>query len=180
MIGHLMVASWLIVSLAACGTPSPMLAFAEGTPSDLQELGRAVWDDFLAAFPDQADCVGEVILEGDRTLAGSGAYYLPDNARVVLAIPGTAAHLRHSLIHELAHHLEHACADHADLRADFLREQGLSPDTPWFEGPSWEETPSEQYAEAAVRVVMGRPVKNYRLTIAPGAMEVVRKWGGGG
>ena len=75
-------------------------------------------------FPDRAGCIGEVTLVGDWALEGSRAYYLPEGARVVLAIPGTAAHLRHSLAHELAHHVEHACADHAELRAAFPERPG--------------------------------------------------------
>lgn len=178
---HMSAVGWLAVSvMMACGSSSPSLVFTEGAPADLQELGREVWEEVLAVFPAQAGCIGRVVLEGDWNLEGSGGYYLPDRAKVVLAIPGKAAHLRHSLVHELAHHLEHACADHADLRVEFLRAQGAPPDSPWFEGPSWEETPSEQYAEAVVRLVLRRPAIYYRLELAPQAVETVREWGGGG
>lgn len=154
------------------------MVFSEDTPRDLQELGLEVWGEFLAAFPNQVGCIGQVTLEGDWTLEGSRAYYLPDDAKVVVEIPATAAHLRHSLIHELAHHVEHVCPDHADLRASFLEAQNLPPGTSWFEGPSWEETPSEQYAEAVVRLVLVRPVVNYRLSLTPEAIEAVKQWGG--
>lgn len=171
---------WLaLVFAVSCGTATPSLVFPEDTPSDLQQLGLEVWDDFLSVFPNQVGCIGEVTLEGDWTLEGSRAYYLPDDAKVVLEIPATAPHLRHSLIHELAHHVEHACSDHAHLRSDFLEAQNLPPDTPWFDGPSWEEIPSEQYAEAVVRLVLIRPVMNYRLSLTPEAIEAVRVWGGG-
>lgn len=171
---------WLaLVFAVSCGTATPSLVFPEDTPSDLQQLGMEVWDDFLSVFPNQVGCIGEVTLEGDWTLEGSRAYYLPDDAKVVLEIPATAPHLRHSLIHELAHHVEHACSDHAHLRSDFLKAQNLPPDTPWFDGPSWEEIPSEQYAEAVVRLVLIRPVMNYRLSLTPEAIEAVRVWGGG-
>ena len=165
--------------MGSCGTATPSLVFAEGTPADLQELGLQVWEEFIAVFPNQAGCIGEVTMEGDWILEGSRAYYLPEDARVVLEIPATAPHLRHSMIHELAHHVEHACADHVELREDFLEAQKLPPDTPWFDGPSWEETPSEQYAEAAVRLVLSRPVMNYRISVTAEAVETVRKWGGG-
>ena len=171
---------WLAVAFtAACGASSASLVFAEGTPSDLQDLGLEVWADFLEAFPNQAGCIGEVTLEGDWTLEGSRAYYLPEDAKVVLEIPATAPHLRHSLVHELAHHVEHACADHVELREAFLKAQNVPTDTPWFEGPSWEETPSEQYAEAVVRLVLSRPVMHYRLSLAPESIEAIKKWGGG-
>ena len=177
---RLLALGWLAAAITmACGTSSPSLVFAEGTPSDLQDLGLEVWDEFLAVFPNQTQCLGEVTLEGDWTLEGSRAYYLPDLAKVVLEIPATAPHLRHSLIHELAHHIEHVCPGHAELREAFLEAQKLPPGTPWFEGPSWEETPSEQYAETVVRLVLSRPVVNYRLSLNPEAMETVRQWGGG-
>ena len=170
---------WAVLALAvSCGTATPSMVFPEDTPRDLQELGLEVWGEFLAVFPNQVGCIGRVTLEGDWTLEGSSAYYLPDDAKVVVDIPATAAHLRHSLIHELAHHVEHVCPDHADLRASFLEAQNLPPGTPWFEGPSWEETPSEQYAEAVVRLVLVRPVVNYRLSLTPEAIEAVKQWGG--
>lgn len=167
------------VTLWGCATSTPSLGFTDGTPEDLQELGRQVWGEFIAVFPDQAGCIGRVTLEGDWTLEGSRAFYLPEEAKVVLGIPATAPHLRHALLHELAHHIEHACPDHADLREGFLQAQNLPPDTPWFEGPSWEETPSEQFAEAAVRLVLERPVMNYRIPLTSDAIEKVREWGGG-
>lgn len=175
-----LVLGWLALAFAvSCGTATPSLVFPEDTPADLQELGMEVWGEFLAVFPNQVGCIGEVTVEGDWTLQGSKAYYLPDDAKVVLEVPATAPHLRHSLIHELAHHVEHVCSDHPDLRSAFLEAQNLPPDTPWFDGPSWEETPSEQYAEAVVRLVLVRPVVNYRLSLAPEAIEAVRVWGGG-
>lgn len=163
----------------SCGPPSPSLTFAEGTPSDLQALSRDVWEDFLAVFPDRSECMGEVTLEGDWTLEGSRGFYLPGEARVVLKIPGTAGHLRHSLVHELAHHIEHACPDHAELRVAFLAAQNLAAETSWFEGPSWEETPSEQYAETVVRLVLDRPAWHYRIPLSTEAVATVRDWGGG-
>lgn len=164
---------------AACGSAPPSMEFVEDTPSDLQELSLETWDRFISVFPEQMDCIGRVTVEGDWTLQGSRAYYLPEDARVVLDIPATAPHLSHSLIHELAHHIEHVCPGHVDMREGFLEAQGLPPDTPWFEGPSWEETPSEQYAEAVVRLVLSRPVMNYRIPITSEAVETVRQWGGG-
>jgi hypothetical protein len=169
-----------VMMIAACGSSSPTLDFAEDTPLDLQELSREVWGEFLAVFPNQAGCIGGLTVEGDWTLEGSKAYYLQDEAKVVLEVPATAAHLRHSLLHEFAHHVEHACPDHVQMRDAFLEAQDLPTGTPWFEGPSWEETPSEQYAEAAVRLVLSRPVINYRLSLSSEAIEVVRVWGGGG
>ena len=170
---------WVLAGLWGCGQ-DPSLVFGDDTPADLRDLGLGVWEEFTEVFPDQSDCIGEVRLEGDWDLAGARAFYLPEERTIVLRIPATAAHLRHSLIHELAHHLEHWCSDHSSLRADFLEAQGLSSDTSWFVGPSWEETPSEQFAEAVVRLVLGRPVMNYRISLRPEAIEVVKEWGGAG
>lgn len=176
---RLLAVGLALALIPSCGTPSASLEFPEGTPADLQTLSQDVWEEFLAVFPNQSDCMGDVTLEGDWNLEGSRAFYLPQQAKVVLKIPATAGHLRHSLVHELAHHVEHACPDHAQLRAAFLAAQNLSADTPWFEGPSWEETPSEQYAETVVRLVLDRPVWNYRLPLTPEAVATVRDWGGG-
>lgn len=176
---RLLAVGLALALIPSCGTPSPSLEFPEGTPADLQTLSQDVWEEFLAVFPNQSDCMGVVTLEGDWNLEGSRAFYLPQQARVVLKIPATAGHLRHSLVHELAHHVEHACPDHAQLRTAFLAAQNLPADTPWFEGPSWEETPSEQYAETVVRLVLDRPVWNYRLPLTPEAVATVRDWGGG-
>jgi len=156
------------------------LVFPDDTPADLQTLGLEVWNEFTPVFPNQSSCIGRVTLRGDWNLDGSRALYLPGERTIVVRIPATAAHLRHSLIHELAHHMEHVCPDHSELRMEFLEAQGLGSDTPWFDGPSWEETPSEQYAEAVVRLVLGRPVINYRIPLGSEAVEVVEKWGGAG
>jgi len=65
--------------------------------------------------------------------------------------------------------------------------QGLPPDTPWrpdappadVPASEWAGIPSEQYAEAAIEVVLGgRPVPtNVRLTRE--AVRVVEEWAGG-
>ena len=178
---RLLFLSWAIAVLTVgCGAPQPTLVFAEGTPSDLQELATGVWEEFLAAFPNQRDCMGEVTLEGDWNLRGSRAFYLPDRAKLVLRIPATAPHLRHSLSHELAHHIEHVCSDHIRLRQQFLKAQDLSSDMSWFDGPTWEETPSELYAEAVVRVLFHGSAFNHRMSLTPEAIGAVKKWGGGG
>ncbi len=166
-----------MIGMWGCGQ-APSLVFPDDTPADLQALGLEVWEEFRGVFPNQSGCIGRVTVRGDWALEGSRAFYLPRERSITLKIPATAAHLRHSLIHELAHHLEHVCSDHTLMRKDFLEAQGHAPDAQWFEGPSWGETPSEQYAEAVVRLVLGRPVINYRIALQSEATDVVRKWGG--
>jgi hypothetical protein len=112
-----------------------------------------------------------------------GAWKLPDRATydperqlVTVRVPGTAPNLRATLLHEFAHHLEFTCPEHRDLRPAFLAAQELSPSSPWFAGATWEATPSEQFAEATVELVLGRRHAHARVHMSPAALEAIRRW----
>ncbi len=164
-----------LLALAACGGGGPALTFAESTPADVRELATGVLADTAAALPAHARCLDGATLVGDRDLADR-AEYEPEGARVVLRIPATAGQLTVSLVHELAHHLEFACPAQRDVRAPFLEASGLPGDTRWFEGPSWEETPSEQFAEAVVQLVVGHPDRRRPVHVSARALAVVAGW----
>jgi hypothetical protein len=83
-----------------------------------------------------------------------------------------------ALIHELAHHVEHVCPSHAELRAPFLAAQRLPADADWFEAARWEDTPSEQYAEAMVVHVRGHRSFHRQMPIDPAALVVLAEWVG--
>jgi hypothetical protein len=106
-------------------------------------------------------------------------YYDPERSLIILRIPGTAAKLRNSLLHELGHHLEAACPSHPELRSLFLTAQGFPSDVDWFTGDRWEVTPSEQFAEAVVEVVEGRRNLRYGIELSQAALDVVSAWGHG-
>jgi hypothetical protein len=144
-------------------------------PDDLATVVRATWDRFLSAIPARRDCVAPLTVDGAWAL-DDRARYDPERALVTVRIPGTAPNLEAALVHEFAHHLEFTCPDQADLRADFLTAQGLSRGAPWFEGATWEQTPSEQFAEAMVEVVLGRAPPPPRIRVTAAALDVVRSW----
>lgn len=175
----------LVVGLAAAllvagavADRGPGLAFREPAPADLREVVRAAWADTVAAFPARRSCIGDVVVRGDWRL-DDHARYLPDEATVVVRIPATAGQLRNALAHEFGHHVEFACPSHADLRPAFLAAQGAAPSTPWFDGATWETTPSEQYAEAVVAYVTGRRLRHTQVPVTRDAVRVVAAWAHG-
>lgn len=164
----------LAIVTAACG--GPKIVFGANTPDDLRGLVDEVWTRFRAALPASDECLGEVRLEGDWDLAEQGEYRSL-TATITVGIPGPPSRLSHTIVHELAHHLEAACPTQLDLRGPFLIAQDLAPDTEWFAGSEWEDIPSEQFAEAVVQVVLGWPAVHYRMELSPEAVELVRRWG---
>ena len=155
---------------------SPRIAFADGTPEDLQRLATAAWAEFITAFPGRRHCIGPVTVAPAKGL-GDRAEYEPEGALVTVRVPGTAPNLRASLVHEFAHHLDYTCPRVRLFRPRFLAAQGMAPTRSWFRGASWEETPSEQFAEAAVEVVLGR-TSRLRLHARGDALQAMRAWAG--
>ncbi len=164
------------IGASACATTTPELLHAESVPDDLRALADEAWDDFLAAVPARHDCFPSVTLEAAWEL-DTRAEYRPDTATLAVRVPGTPATLRSELMHEFAHHLEFTCSEHRELRTDFLRAQGFAADAAWFEGNTWETTPSEQYAEATVEMIEGRRSHQGGILLTTDAVEVVREWG---
>ncbi len=166
--------------LGACQPPSstPRLLVDRSVAPDFRSLAQATWADFLAAFPARTGCIGEVRLRAAPDLPSRAAYD-PNTATVTVRVPGTSAFLQSGLVHEWAHHLEHQCPEHAQLRPRFLAAQGLPPDANWFQGESWATTPSEQYAEAAVVLVLGRRAVSTKVFLTQEGVEAVRAWAQG-
>jgi len=71
--------------------------------------------------------------------------------------------------------MEFTCPEQHDVRIPFLVAQALPPSASWFEGRSWETTPSEQFAEAVVRVVLGPPA-HPTVLILPRSVALLRAW----
>jgi hypothetical protein len=193
----LLLASALLIgaALTACARPGspgarPRLIADDSVADDLRALAQETWARFLVAFAGRTDCFGDVRLTASFDLTDRAAYD-PRQATVTVRVPGTAAMLQSALIHEWAHHVEHQCPAHRELRPAFLAAQGISPDTPWrldnagasaqanAAGPAWADTPSEQYAEAAIEVVLGhRPIPT-TAHVRPAAVEVLAAWAAG-
>lgn len=153
---------------------SSRVAFAEGTPEDLQRLATRTWAEFIAAFSSRRHCIAPVTVAPAREL-GDRAEYEPEGMLVTLRVPGTAPNLRASLVHEFAHHLDYTCPRVRLLRRRFLAAQSFAPSQSWFAGATWEQTPSEQFADAAVEIVLGR-TSRLRLHAREAALQEMRAW----
>lgn len=158
--------------VAACGGG---WVVAEDIPPDLEELVTGTMGRIEQALPAQAACL--------RDLTVSHAWELEDRAEyrtgsgmVVLRVPATAPDLEFSLAHEVAHHLEVTCDSQAGMRSAFLAAQGQDGNRPWFEGDSWETTPSEQFATAIGRLVTGQPDPMRNVRVTEEAMDLVHRW----
>lgn len=164
---------------AACGdtgTAVPRLVAGSTVANDFSALANATFQAFLDAAPGVMDCVGGVRLEAATTLQDA-AQYDRGTRTVTVRVPATAPSLTDSLVHELAHHLESVCGSQADLRNAFVEAQGFDPTSQWSDGPSWEQTPSEQFAETVVLVVLGRRRRNVSgVTITAEARALVADW----
>lgn len=178
------VAIAAVILSAAAGTAwalsardrTPELSLGDSVAVDLAALTQGTFDEFTAAAPAVTHCLGSVRLEADIAL-DDPARYDPGSATITLRVPATAPSLRASLVHELAHHVEHVCSSHEGLRPAFLVAQGHAPDTAWFGATAWQDRPSEQFAEAVVVAVLARRSRNLlRLQLEPAATQLVADW----
>lgn len=158
--------------------PGPALGFDDSVPDDLRAVATQAWNEFLAAHPARQRCIPPLRVSAAWEFADR-AEYRPDSETVAIRVPGTAPNLRNTLIHEFAHHVEFTCPEHEELRAAFLEAQGLPATAPWFDGATWESTPSEQYAEATAEMILGRRAHHGGVFITDEAAAVVRRWGSG-
>jgi hypothetical protein len=170
-----LVAAALLAGASHTGAARSSLRFAEGVPPDLRAVAEETWDRFVAAWPARAGCVKPVTVEGAWELEDR-ATYDPHRRLVTVRIPGTRPNLEASLVHEFAHHLEFTCRAHRALRPRFLDARGLPSHTSWFEGATWEQTPSEQFAEAATVFVLGRRPAHLRTVVTLEGIRALRAW----
>jgi hypothetical protein len=171
-------------------TPSserrPKLIVDDSVAADFDALAAETWDKFLTVFQARTGCFGDVRLRAAYTL-DSRAGYDPDSATVTVRVPGTPAMLQGALIHEWAHHVEFQCEEHRELRSAFLAVQGLPPDTPWrlddtpasSSAGDWANVPSEQYAEAAIELVLGERPISTPVRVTREAISVIEEWAAG-
>jgi hypothetical protein len=169
--------SFLLVLILACGAGTTHTApeFGSNTPQDLKALASETYSVFAAAVPRWAACVDGTVLNGAWELDDRGRYE-PATGEITIRIPATAGQLEISIVHELAHHLEFVCPQDDEIRHAFTAAQGLDPEADWFDGATWESTPSEQWATAVVQYVLDRPDERARTPITAEAMEIVATW----
>jgi hypothetical protein len=172
-----LVAAAVVAVVFALARPDsgPELHFDSSVPGDLRAVAVEAWDGFLAAHPARANCIGPINMSAAWEL-DDRAEYRPGAATVVIRVPGTAPNLTNDLTHEFAHHVEFTCPEHKELRSTFLAAQGFSASADWFNGATWETTPSEQYAEATSVVVLGQGGHHDGIVISDEATAVVRRW----
>lgn len=166
--------------------PASRLIPDDSVASDLQALAQETWSMFLATFKSRTACFGDVHLHAAKDLNSRGAYD-PATAKVTVRVPATVAMLQAALIHEWAHHIEHQCEAHQQLRPAFLRAQGLPADTPWqvdyspadIPESEWALIPSEQYAEGTIELVFGERQIPTTARVKREAVNVIAGWASG-
>jgi hypothetical protein len=166
----------MALTVAAC--TGPEVVFGENTPEDFANLAEGVFATFVDAFPARTDCIGTVEIRAAWELEDR-ALYDPEDDVITVRVPGTAPQLSTSLVHELGHRLEHRCSTQAEARTPFLEALGMPADTTWPDPDRYETDPSELWAEAVVRHVLGRADSRRPLGVTPGAVNVVAEWSRG-
>jgi hypothetical protein len=162
---------------------SPRLIIDPSVAADLRAVAVETWVKFLTVFAYRSNCFGDVRLAAARDLTSRAAYD-PATATVTVRVPATAAMLQGALVHEWAHHLEFQCEAHQQFRPAFLLAQGLPPDTLWrpdsnpasMSESAWANIPSEQYAEAAIELVLGRRQIPTGVHLKPEAVQALAEW----
>ncbi len=155
------------------------LIVVQDVPPEVQAELDATWSRFLARFGSRRNCFGDVSVMLVRQVDGGDARYVIDERRIEVQIPTTPKRFRESVVHELAHHVEHTCSDFAELKAVLHSLLG-GPQRSWSGGGVWEEIPSELWAEAAVQLVNGERVRHARdMPVDATVIEVVKAWASG-
>jgi hypothetical protein len=163
----------------------PQVIIDASVDQDFAALIQETWGQFLLVFAPRGDCFGDVLVQAEYDLTDR-AMYDPQTATVSVRVPERASILKGALVHEWAHHVEFQCDAHTEMRAAFIEAQGMPADTPWRSkdgtthilSSDWANIPSEQYAEAAIVLVLGeRPVSSKsKPPITAEGVEVIRMW----
>lgn len=154
------------------------LSVVQELPADVRAELDATWARFLDRFAGRRSCFADVTLVLVDDVAGGDARYVVADAHIEIAIPTTPERFRESVVHELAHHVEHTCDEFAELRGSLHPVFGATDS--WFDGPTWAATPSEVWAETVVEMVLGDRVRHAdRIVIDPAALALVESWGSG-
>jgi hypothetical protein len=153
---------------------APVVTFVQPVPDDVQTEARSAVAAFVERFATRRECVGgaEVLLVDE--VPDGDARYLPAEAVIEIEIPTSPRRFRDSLVHELAHHVEHRCPDFATIRDEVLTLTGA---TAWTGQSRWAERPSELWAESVVEVVLGERVRFGRsVPLGPELVDAVGDW----
>ena len=178
-IALVVLAAVAAVAVVASARPiEPTVRFTDDTPRDLREVTTRAWERFTPAFPGLRGCLGDVTV-GVAWQLPDRARYEPEVGLVLIRAPGTAGNLEATLLHEFAHHAEHRCPPSAAFRRRFLSAAGLPAGTAWFGDVAWERIPSERFAEAVVRHVLGEPPPHILIRVNADEVRAVAAWAAG-
>jgi hypothetical protein len=178
-IALVVLAAVVAATVVASARPiEPTVRFTDDTPRDLREVTTRAWERFTAAFPGRRGCLGDVTV-GVAWQLPDRARYEPEAGLVLIRAPGTPGNLEATLLHEFAHHAEHRCPPSAAFRRRFLSAAGLPAGTAWFGADTWERIPSERFAEAAVRHVLGEPPPHILIAVGSEEVRAVAAWAAG-
>lgn len=145
---------------------------------DFATVAIELWDEFEVFAAGRLDCFGPVTIQASTTLTDR-AQYEPLEQTITVLVPRSIPSLRESLVHELAHHVEHECPAHETGRASMLEAMGFPPDAAWFEGDRWPETPSERFAEATVKLLLGGREIAADVFLTEAELQSVARWWSG-
>lgn len=161
----------------------PWVIIDKSVASDFRLLIEETWDQFMLVFAARAACFGAVRIKADHDMTDR-AMYDPRTATITVRVPERGSILKGALVHEWAHHVEFQCDAQSEMRAAFIAAQGLPANTPWrledgttnIRSSDWANIPSEQYAEAAIVLVLGKRTVWSRAPITVEGVEVIRMW----
>ncbi len=140
-------------------------------PADFRAVVAGALSQTRRQLPMVADCVESFTIRPDWELDDRARY---SSGVIDIRVPATAPRIEEVVVHEVAHHLDATCDELDEVRSEFLATQGSA--STWDSGPSWEETPAEQFAEALTLVVLGRQ-RAHNVRVSSDAVDVVRRWG---
>lgn len=166
-----------VLLVGACGGDEPLVTFRQDVPDDVEAEAIDAVAAFNGTFSARRGCVDGVEVVLVDHVEGGDARYVGDAATIEIAIPTSPRRFRESLLHELAHHVEHRCAEFDRLAEQIL---SLTGGETWSGQARWEDRPAEHWAEAVVEVSLGERVRFGRsMPLDPAVVEAVRAWAAG-
>ena len=162
---------WSILVVACSRSDAAVDTVVIEGPADFLSVAEGAASEARRQLPAVADCIQGLIIRPAWELDDRGRYL---DGIIDVRVPATAPRIEEVVVHEVAHHLDATCDQFDDVRDGFLTTQGSA--SPWNSGPSWEETPAEQFAEAVTIVVLDRQ-RAHNVRVSPDAVDVVRRWG---
>lgn len=157
-----------LLAISAC---TPASATVEG-PDDFVAVVNGALSVADERLPRQRGCLTGFTVQPDWELDDRATYV---DGVISVRVPATAPRIEQSVIHELAHHLDATCPSVDNVRPLFQAAQ--ESDGSWHRGPSWAETPAEQFAEAVTLVVLDRR-RASNVVVRSDAVDVVSEWAG--